>query len=114
MAGNAFNAATHADGVPAYAYNTSHAQTILTADGWIVNPSTGYREKGGLELDLSYKTTTYPVRQATGTDFVSQMQAIGIKVTPLYLDSGTFFGTPARSRPAISISPSTPTLSVPA
>jgi inhibitor of cysteine peptidase len=71
-----------------YPYNPNLARAMLNAQGWIVNPATGIREKGGepLTLDLKASNTSQP-RMDEVPVFVQQMLEIGIQVIPEILPS---------------------------
>ena len=93
VADNHWAVATTANSaLPTNPFNPTLAATLLDGDGWLLNSTTGYREKGGNTLSLTFKTTTKTARQASGAIFVQEMHDIGIQVIPTYMDSGTFFG----------------------
>src|SRR5262249_60141442 len=46
-------------------YNPTQAKALLDAAGWVVDPSTGIRAKGGEKLSFEYGTTTKVTRQQT-------------------------------------------------
>lgn len=75
-----------------YPYNPALARSMLNAQGWIVNQATGIREKGGVPLSLSYKTSTHAYRMGPAELFVDQMLDIGIEVIPEYMAWSEFIG----------------------
>jgi hypothetical protein len=77
-----------------YPYDPDLARSTLATAGWIDSDQDGVREKNGQELSLSFKTTWLQARQENGALFVADMQAIGIHLTPHYLNPSLFNAWP--------------------
>jgi peptide/nickel transport system substrate-binding protein len=72
-------------------YNPSEGQAKLTAAGWLVNNSDGWRYKEGQKFAINYKTTNNPLRQTIGQLFQADMAECGIEVTLEFLSTSEFF-----------------------
>lgn len=69
------------------------ANTLLDAAGWKLNAATGYREKGGKELDLRISTTAKrKYREDSEALAQAAWKAIGVKLTIKNYPSGDLFG----------------------
>ena len=73
-------------------FNATQAGQILDQDGWTMG-SDGYRHKNGQILELTYATTTKPVREQTQLLAQAAWKAIGIKIDLKNYDSTVYFGT---------------------
>ena len=61
--------------------NIKKAKTLLDQAGWKVNSKTGYREKDGKELDLTYLARSgSPTAEAVTQNNIQQWKKIGVKV----------------------------------
>ena len=78
--------------LPVYSYDPSLARSILDADGWLVDPATGIRKKGGQFLTLALKTTGLQARRDAAALFADEMAAIGIDVSLEFMPGPAFFG----------------------
>jgi hypothetical protein len=85
-----------------YNYAPVTASALLTSAGWVDVDADGIREKDGMELALDFKTTTAPVRMASGALFKSQMAAIGILIYDTYIPAGDFFSDDPATSPLLS------------
>jgi peptide/nickel transport system substrate-binding protein len=72
-------------------YNPDAAKKLLDDAGWVVNPSTGIREKGGEKLSFEYGTTTKVTRQQTAPLVSADLKAIGVDAVPKFYTAGVFF-----------------------
>jgi peptide/nickel transport system substrate-binding protein len=62
-------------------YDPDRAEIILDADGWILNPSTGIREKNGTLLAIDhYFRADNPLHQAMATFMQADLARVGIQV----------------------------------
>ncbi|MFM8320517.1 MAG: peptide ABC transporter substrate-binding protein [Chloroflexota bacterium] len=89
---------TYWDGTPymdpaiqPWPYDPERANQLLDEAGWVDSNANGSRDKDGVELILSYGTTTNEVRQAVQNTALAQLAAVGIKLELYNYDSGTFF-----------------------
>jgi peptide/nickel transport system substrate-binding protein len=74
-----------------WAYDPSKARQLLDEAGWVDSNGNGVRDKDGVELTLTYGTTTNELRQAVQRSAQAQLAEIGVKVEISNYDSGTFF-----------------------
>jgi peptide/nickel transport system substrate-binding protein len=93
-------AATYWDNTPyadpsiePYPYDPQAANDLLDAAGWIDTNGDGTRDKDGVELVLSYGTTTREVRQDTQAVAQQQLAEIGVGLDLQNYDSDLFFAT---------------------
>ena len=66
------------------------AKTLLDEAGWIAGDD-GIREKGGTRLNITYQTSTNPVRQATQELIERWWKEIGVETELNNIDVGVFF-----------------------
>ena len=66
------------------------AKTLLDEAGWTPGDD-GIREKGGTRLNITYQTSTNPVRQATQELIQQWWQEIGVETELNNIDGGVFF-----------------------
>jgi len=82
-----------------YNFNQQKAINTLKSNGCTGGPSAPDKNNnkvwtcGGQKTEFSFKTTTRASREESGAIFQQQLMAIGIKLDPQYIVSGTFFGT---------------------
>jgi peptide/nickel transport system substrate-binding protein len=74
-------------------YDPQAANDLLDAAGWVDSNGDGTRDKDGVELVLSYGTTTREVRQDTQAVAQQQLAEIGVGLDLLNYDSDLFFAT---------------------
>jgi peptide/nickel transport system substrate-binding protein len=98
LGGNTQPAASYWDNTPyldpsvkPWPYDPEKAKTLLDEAGWVDSNSNGTRDKDGVELVLTYGTTTNETRQAVQQRLQQQLAEVGIKLDPSDYDSGTFF-----------------------
>jgi peptide/nickel transport system substrate-binding protein len=91
-------AATYWDNTPyanpdvePWPYDPEMAMSLLDEAGWIDSNGDGVRDKDGVELVLSYGTTTREVRQDTQAVAQQQLAAVGIELDLQNYDSDLFF-----------------------
>ncbi|HVC26319.1 MAG TPA: ABC transporter family substrate-binding protein, partial [Acidimicrobiales bacterium] len=78
--------------------NVAKAKSLLASSGFTMG-SDGYFHpsfgpEAGQDFTLSIETTSgNPIRAETVQLFQAQMQQIGIKITPVFKDAATYFGT---------------------
>jgi peptide/nickel transport system substrate-binding protein len=77
--------------VKPWPYDPERAKALLDEAGWVDSNGNGTRDKDGVELSLTYGTTTNELRQAVQASAVTQLAQVGIKLEPSNYDSGTFF-----------------------
>jgi peptide/nickel transport system substrate-binding protein len=77
--------------VEPWPYDPAKAAQLLDEAGWVDSNSNGTRDKDGVELALTYGTTTNELRQAVQSSAQAQLAEVGIKLEPSNYDSGTFF-----------------------
>jgi len=80
-------------------YDPEKAKTLLDEAGWVDTNGDGTRDKDGVELALTYGTTTSTVRQAVQAAIQNQLKEIGIGVELFNIDSGAFFSTSGEGGP---------------
>ena len=68
------------------------AKTLLDEAGWTPGDD-GIREKGGTRLNITYQTSTNPVRQATQELIQRWWQEIGVETELNNIDGGVFFSS---------------------
>ncbi len=78
-------------GITPWTRDTNRANQLLDEAGWVDSNNSGTRDKDGVELILTYGTTTNEVRQAVQQTAQSQLAEIGIKLELSNYDSSTFF-----------------------
>jgi peptide/nickel transport system substrate-binding protein len=91
-------AATYWDNTPwadpsiePWPYDPEGAAALLDDAGWVDSNGDGTRDKDGVELVLSYGTTTREVRQDTQAVAQQQLADIGVGLDLLNYDSDLFF-----------------------
>ncbi len=72
--------------------NIEGAKTLLDEAGWTPGDD-GIREKGGTRLNITYQTSTNPVRQATQKLIQRWWQEIGVETELNNIDGGVFFSS---------------------
>lgn len=77
----------------AWPYDPQAAADLLDAAGWVDTNGDGTRDKDGVELVLSYGTTTREVRQDTQAVAQQNLAEIGIGLELLNFDPDLFFAT---------------------
>jgi peptide/nickel transport system substrate-binding protein len=100
-------AATYWDNTPyadpavePWPYDPLAAATLLDDAGWIDSNGDGTRDKDGVELVLSYGTTTREIRQDTQAVAQQQLAEIGIGLELINYDSDLFFAGYGEGGPA--------------
>ncbi|MFZ6029467.1 MAG: peptide ABC transporter substrate-binding protein [Chloroflexota bacterium] len=83
----------------AYPYDPDKAAQLLDAAGWKDENGDGVREKDGVDLSLTYGTSTRKVRQDTQAVVQQQLAEVGIEVELLNYDSDLFFAGYAEGGP---------------
>ncbi len=83
-----------------YPFDPEKARQLLDEAGWTDSNGDGVREKDGVDLSLTYGTTTRQVRRDTQAVFQQQLAEVGIKVELLNFDSDVFFSGYAEGGPA--------------
>lgn len=73
-------------------YDPEQANQLLDEAGWVDTNGDGTRDKDGVELVLTYGTTTREVRTDTQAVVQQQLAAVGIGVELLTYASDVFFG----------------------
>ena len=98
MGGGSQPAASYWDNTPyldpsvqPWPYDPAKAKELLDQAGWVDSNGNGSRDKDGVELVLTYGTTTNELRQAVQQRAQAQLAEVGIKLDPSNYDSGTFF-----------------------
>ncbi len=74
-----------------YPYDPEMAKSLLDEAGWIDSNGDGTRDKDGVELVLTFGTTTREVRQDTQAIAQQQLAEVGIGLELLNYDSDLFF-----------------------
>jgi peptide/nickel transport system substrate-binding protein len=72
-------------------YDPDRANTLLDEAGWVDSNGDGVRDKDGVELVLTYGTTTREVRQDTQAVAQQQLAAVGVGLDLQNYDSDLFF-----------------------
>jgi peptide/nickel transport system substrate-binding protein len=76
-----------------YPYDQEKAKALLDEAGWKDSNGDGSRDKDGVELVLTYGTTTREVRQSTQAIVQQMLAEIGVKVDLVNFDSDIFFAS---------------------
>ncbi len=91
-------AATYWDNTPyanpdiaPWPYDPDMANKLLDEAGWVDSNGDGTRDKDGVELVLTYGTTTREVRQDTQAVAQQQLAAVGVELDLQNYDSDLFF-----------------------
>ncbi len=87
-------------GLKPWAYDPEKSKSLLDEAGWVDSNGNGSRDKDGVELNLTYGTTTSEVRQAVQLEIQKYLAAIGVSVTPSNYDSAVFFADLGQGGPA--------------
>ena len=74
-------------------YDPEQAAALLDEAGWVDSNGDGTRDKDGVELVLSYGTTTREIRQDTQAVAQQQLSEIGIGLELSNADADTFFAS---------------------
>jgi peptide/nickel transport system substrate-binding protein len=74
-----------------YPYDPEEANRLLDESGWVDTNGDGVRDKDGVELSLTYGTTTREIRQDTQAVAQQQLAEVGVQVELLNYDSDLFF-----------------------
>ena len=83
-----------------WAYDPLVAATLLDDAGWIDSNGDGTRDKDGVELVLTYGTTTREIRQDTQAVAQQQLAEIGVGLELINYDSDLFFASYGEGGPA--------------
>ncbi len=83
-----------------YPYDPEKAKALLDEAGWKDSNGDGTRDKDGVELNLTYGTTTRAIRQDTQAVIQQELAEVGIKVELQNFDSDIFFAGYADGGPA--------------
>jgi peptide/nickel transport system substrate-binding protein len=75
----------------AYPYDLEEANRLLDEAGWVDTNGDGVRDKDGVELSLTYGSTTREVRVDTQAVAQQQLAEAGVQVELLNYDSDIFF-----------------------
>jgi peptide/nickel transport system substrate-binding protein len=85
-------------GIPAYespntswSYDIEQGNQLLEEAGWVLNGAV--REKDGVQLSLTYATSTNPIRQQTQQVVQQSWEQLGFEVRLLEIESSVFFST---------------------
>lgn len=73
-------------------YDPNRARALLEESGWTDSNGNGTRDKDGVELVLTYGTTTNALRQAVQNAAKTQLAEIGVTLELFNYDSDVFFG----------------------
>jgi peptide/nickel transport system substrate-binding protein len=84
----------------AYPFDPEQAKKLLDDAGWVDSNGDGVRDKDGVDLELTYGTTTREVRQSTQAVAQQQLADVGIKLDLSNYDSDIFFSGFADGGPA--------------
>lgn len=87
-------------GLQPWTYNLEEAVRLLDETGWVDSDGDGIRDKDGVELILSYGTTTSEVRQSVQTAIQQKLNSIGFFIELSNYDNATFFATSDQGGPA--------------
>jgi peptide/nickel transport system substrate-binding protein len=77
----------------AWPYDPEGAKAMLDAAGWVDSNGDGTRDKDGVELILTYGTTTREVRQDIQAVAQQQLAEVGVGLELSNVDSDIFFAT---------------------
>jgi len=83
-----------------YPYDPEMAKTLLDEAGWVDSNSDGTRDKDGVELVLTYGTTTREIRKDTQAVVQQMLSEVGIGVELLNFESDQFFSGYEEGGPA--------------
>ena len=86
--------------VEPWPYDPERAAALLDEAGWVDSNGDGTRDKDGVELVLSYGTTTREIRQDTQAVAQQQLAEIGIELELSNTDADTFFASFGDGGPA--------------
>lgn len=84
----------------AWPYDPERAKQLLDEAGWIDTNGDGIRDKDGVELVLTYGTTTREVRQDTQAVAQQQLLEVGIQLELVNFDPDLFFSSYGEGGPA--------------
>jgi len=84
----------------AYPFDPEQAKKLLDDAGWVDSNGDGVRDKDGVDLELTYGTTTREIRQDTQAVAQQQLADVGIKLDLSNYDSDIFFSGYAEGGPA--------------
>jgi peptide/nickel transport system substrate-binding protein len=83
-----------------WAFDPEKAKGLLDEAGWVDTNANGSRDKDGVEIMLTYGTTTSAVRQSAQAEIQSYLAQIGVLVTPTNYDNTIFFSDIEQGSPA--------------
>ncbi len=83
-----------------YPYDPEKAKALLDEAGWVDANGDGVREKDGIELILTYGTTTREIRKDTQAVVQQELAEVGIKVELQNFDSDIYFAGYGEGGPA--------------
>jgi peptide/nickel transport system substrate-binding protein len=83
-----------------YPFDPEKAKALLDEAGWVDSNGDGVRDKDGVELNLTYGTTTRKIRQETQAVIQQELADVGIKVELQNFDPDIFFAGYADGGPA--------------
>jgi peptide/nickel transport system substrate-binding protein len=83
-----------------YPYDPEKAKALLDEAGWVDSNGDNVRDKDGIELSLTYGTTTRTIRQDTQAVIQQELADVGIKVELQNFSSDLFFAGYADGGPA--------------
>lgn len=86
--------------VQPWPYDPERAGQLLDEAGWVDSNGDGTRDKDGVELVLSYGTTTREIRQDTQAVAQQQLAEIGVGLELINYDSDLFFASYGEGGPA--------------
>jgi peptide/nickel transport system substrate-binding protein len=75
-----------------YEYDSTRAKALLEQAGWVDSNGDGVREKDGRKLSVSFQTSVNSLRQQTQQIVKRNLEAVGVQVELLIIDSSQFFG----------------------
>lgn len=85
------NTPYNAPDIQPWPYDPERARQLLDEAGWVDRNGDGVREKEGVDLALTYGTTTNPLRQAVQRMVRIQLNELGIALELLDFDAEVFF-----------------------
>ena len=80
---------SHSDTVTVYDYDPELAKSLLEEAGYVMNESTGFYEKDGKPLHLTYDLSTGATGEAMATLFQQQWKEIGVDLEVITQDFAT-------------------------
>lgn len=83
-----------------FPFDPEKAKQLLDEAGWVDSNEDGTRDKDGVELMLTYGTTTREIRKDTQAVLQQQLADVGIGVELLNFESDNFFAGYAEGGPA--------------